>query len=70
MEENIMTKRRKRARNELGQYVGDDKKTPVINEAYQYTWWERVKWGFFMIHPDRNFFKEFKKFVVWVFRGK
>jgi hypothetical protein len=65
-----MTKPRKRARNEAGQFVGDDKNTPVINEAYQYTWWERVKWGFFMIHPDKGFFKELKRYVRWVFRAK
>jgi hypothetical protein len=65
-----MKDRRKRARNELGQYVGDDKGTPVINEAYEYTWWERVKWGFFMIHPDKSFWKEFRRYIRWVFRAK
>ena len=38
-----MAKRKKRSRSTDGRYVGDDPKTPNINEAYERSNWK--KWG-------------------------
>lgn len=65
-----MTKQRKRARDEHGRFIGDDPNTPGINEAYKYTRWEKFKYEFFMIDPDKSIWKELRDFVKWVFYVK
>ena len=61
-----MTKKRERARDDLGRYVGDDDSTAGINEAYEYTWWEKVKWRV-LYDPDASILAEMKKFIRWIF---
>jgi hypothetical protein len=62
-----MNKKRTRSRDDVGRYVGDDKNTPVINEAYKYSKWERFKWRWLFVHPDTKLSTEIKNFIKWVF---
>jgi hypothetical protein len=64
-----MTKKRERARNKQGRYVGDDKNTAGLNEAYKYTWWERAKWRVFY-DPEASLLVEIKKFFRWIVSPK
>jgi hypothetical protein len=65
-----MTKKRKRARDEKGRFIGDDLTTPGINEAYEYTRWEKFKWGVLIIDPDKGIWKELREFTKWVFGAR
>ena len=59
---------RKRARNEEGRFVADDKSTPYINEAYEVTFMDRVR-QFFWIPPHESISSFVWRFLVWLFKG-
>lgn len=59
---------RKRARNDKGHFVGDDKSTPYLNEAYEVTFGEKVR-QFFWIPPNETVLGYLGRFVKWIFVG-
>ena len=61
-----MTK--KRARNDKGHFVGDDKSTPYLNEAYENSLRDKIR-QFLWIPPNESVLGYLGKFLKWIFVG-